>query len=265
MFKSPKEHEVALHELYAQSKQAMLEFDQKAEQGMGQLKQIDKLVEAGAIKDPDETKWRLVLGPEAEKAMFTEQRDPRLEHRDILAEEKRMLDNVGAYAMGRDGKLYHAKLDDKGYYTDKPDKSTPATQQEASLWMSSAQALDVLGQQKLGLVEQMAQAGIPNPNRLQDLMISSEKEHWLKRAAKGYAGLTMGGIIYKGVKRVKQEFGPEPTGTFAQKVQEDVAKPQSRVQQPQRKRSRQELLTEYRNLGGGNTVEGRTFADKNLR
>ena len=137
--------------------------------------------------------------------------------------------------MGRDGKLYQAKEKKVGntwYYTDQPDRSKSATQQEAQLWMTSAQALGALDQAELATVQQMADAGIENPNRLQSLLVSSEKEHWAKRAAKwagksmvGYSGP---GLMYRGAKRVKQEFGREPSGTFAQKVQQGIVKPQPR-------------------------------------
>lgn len=273
LFKSPKEHESALHDLYTQNKQMMLEFDQKAEQATGQLQQIDQLAEQGAIQNPDEVKWRMVLGPEAERGMFPQQIDPREEHRKILAEENRTLEVVKAYVTGNDGRLYQAKEEKVGntyYYTDQPDRSKPASQDEVALWTASIGALDQLEQQKLGIVQQMADQGIPNPNRLQDLMISQEKEHWLKRAAKGYFGLTGPGLIYRGVKRVKKEFAgtSEPTGTFAQKVQQDVAP--SRTQAPRTQasvmqRPRKELLAEYRKLGGSKTAKGREFADRNLR
>lgn len=231
LFKSPKEHEAALHDLYTQNKQIMLKFDQQTEQAAGQLKMIGDLAEQGIIKDPEEVKWRLVMGPEAERAMFPpEPRDPRLEHRDILAEENRLFQTVGSFAMSRNGKLYQAKVNDRGDYTDQPDRDKPASQQEVALFMASADALSQLEQRKLGLVQSMAEQGIPNPNRLQDLMVSREKESFFKRFAKGYYGLTGIGLIHKSIKRIKAEFGAEPTGTFAQKVQQDVTP--VRTQQP---------------------------------
>lgn len=230
LFKSPKEHEAALHDLYAQSKQAMLKFDQQTEQATGQLQQIDKLAEMGAIQNPDEVKWRLVMGPEAERAMFPEQRDPRLEHRDIIAEENRLFQTVGSFAMGRDGKLYQAKINKKGDYTDQPNKDRPASQQEAALFMASADALAQLEQQKLGLVQSMTDQGIPNPNRLQDLIISKEKKSFFETLY----GISGPGLIHKGVKRARVELGERFPGTFGQKVQQDIAPSltQPRTQQP---------------------------------
>ena len=230
LFKSPKEHEEILHKLYAESKQTMLEFDQKAEQGMGQLKQIDKLVEAGAIKDPDETKWRLVLGPEAEKAMFQQPADPRLEHQRNLAAQNRALDTVAAYIIDN-GKLYHAKTKKVGnslQLTDKADTNKPATQGEVQLWSMSKDAVSALEQEELGILGQLSDAGTPDPVYLQSLLVKDRRESWFKRFAAGTSGqYAFGG----GISR-KKTFGPEPTGTFAQKVQEDVVKPQPRVQQP---------------------------------
>jgi len=229
---------------------------------MSKFKMLDQLFE----HDPEQAnrlKWEATVGKDVAKQMFPQKRDPRLEHRDVLAEERRMLDNVGSYAMGRDGRLYHAATDKKGYFTDQPDKSAPATQQEMELWVASAQALDVLGQQKLGLVQGMAEAGVPNPNRLQDLMISQEKESLFNRLAKGWFKYSTPGLTYRGAKAIVGT--PEPKGTFADKVRESVVEPQR--QQPrvrQQKRSRKELLDEYSRLGGSRTPEGRAFADKNL-
>lgn len=223
LFKSQKERDGAFFEIRTEATQTLDKFTQKVEQATGQFQQIDKLAEMGAIKDPDEVKWRMVLGPEAEKAMFQEQRDPRLEHRDILYEENRLLGDVQRFTRGRDGRLYQAKIDSKGYYSDQPDRSKPASQDEIQLWTASVGALDQLEQQKIGVVQQMADAGIPNPNRLQDLMVSREKESFFKKLGKGIYGISGPGLVHKSVKRIKAEFGAEPSGTFAQKVQRDVA------------------------------------------
>lgn len=236
IFKSQKEYEQTLHELHVQMQQANSEFDQKSEQAAGQLKMVSDLAEQGFIKDPDEVKWRMVLGPEAERGMFPEQRDPRLEHRDILAEENRLFQTVGSFAIGSDGKLYQAEVNKSGDYTDQPDRSKPASQQEVALFMASADALAQLEQRKLGLVQSMADQGVPNPNRLQDLMISREKEGFFRKLGKGMVGYSYPGLARKAYRKIKSEFGIEPTGTFAQKVQQDVApslKQQPRTTKPQ--------------------------------
>jgi len=69
-FGSPARHRQALDELYTKSQQAMLKFNQGMQQKSEQLKRIDQLAKQGAIRNPDEVKWRIVLGPEAEAAMF---------------------------------------------------------------------------------------------------------------------------------------------------------------------------------------------------
>ena len=80
LFKSQKEYEETLHDLHVEIKTSFSKFEDKVKQAVGQFQQIDKLAEMGAIKDPDEVKWRMVLGPEAEKAMFQQPVDPREEH-----------------------------------------------------------------------------------------------------------------------------------------------------------------------------------------
>jgi len=270
LFKSIKDRDAAIFELHTESTQVLGEFDYKAQQAMSQLKQIDQLTGLGALSEQDafKAKWKLVLPKETEAAMFPKPRDLIADHNKVFAELSKVRGIVDSYVLGKDDKLYEAKLDSKKIYvTDQPDKSKPATPEEQQLWLSSVKALDVLGQTEQTIVQKIAESGTPNPNRLQSLMVSTEKEHWAKRAikatAKGYYATTGIGLIHRGVKDIKKMLGTEPTGTFAQKVQQDIAK--SQTQQPQRKRSRQELLTEYRKLGGSRTSEGRAFADRNFK
>jgi hypothetical protein len=271
LFKSPKEHESALHELYTRGKQSVLEFNQRAEAETNQLNEINKLAELGAIQNPDEVKWRLVLGPEAEQAMFPKQVDPREEHRRILFEENRLLDTVKSFVVGRDGKLYQAAIDQKGYYSDQPDKSKPATQDDIRLWTASVGALDSLEQQKLGIVRQMADMGIPNPNRLQDLNISTERENWFKRYLKSwYGGLTAPGLFYRGIRGIRKEYteryGNKATGTFAQKVEQTLTtKPgpgRGIINQPvvQRKKLTPEIARQFM-LRYGNRKDAQAAAE----
>lgn len=57
-------------ELNTRAKQEMLQFKQKAQNQMARLKEIDNLGTKGLITNPDEVKWRIVLGHEIESAMF---------------------------------------------------------------------------------------------------------------------------------------------------------------------------------------------------
>ena len=68
----PQQHQAMLAQLHANAKQEMLEFNQKAQMQLAQLKQIDNFATKGLITNPDEVKWRIVLGPEIESAIFPE-------------------------------------------------------------------------------------------------------------------------------------------------------------------------------------------------
>ncbi len=234
LFKSPKDHEAALHDLYTQNKQIMLKFNQQTEQATGQLQQIDRLAEMGAIQNPDEVKWRLVMGPEAERAMFPpEPRDPRLEHQRNLAEQNRIMDTTDAF-IKEGGKLYKAKtekINNIDYYTDKADKSKPATPEEIRSWVMSSDALFALEQQEEDIIGQISGMGVPDPARFQKLYTEERRKSFFKKYIYGLSGP---GLIHKSVKRIRAEFGAEPTGTFAQKVQQDIAPSltQTRTQQP---------------------------------
>ncbi len=57
-------------QLHTKAKQEMLQFNQKAQNQLARLKEIDNLGTKGLITNPDEVKWRIVLGPEIESAMF---------------------------------------------------------------------------------------------------------------------------------------------------------------------------------------------------
>lgn len=225
LFKSPKEHEAALHDLYTQNKQIMLKFNQQTEQATGQLQQIDRLAEQGAIQNPDEVKWRLVMGPEAEKAMFPpEPRDPRLEHQRNLAEQNRIMDTTGAFVK-EGGKLYTSKIDDKGYYIGKADKSKPATPEEIQLWVASSDALSALEQEEQNILGQISGMGVPDPARFQSLYTEERRKGFFSKFT---------GFLHT-PKEMRRLYGfPESPGTFAQKVQQDVAPPltQPRAQQP---------------------------------
>lgn len=229
MFKSPKEHEEALHELYVKNVAMMQEFDSKAEDFRRQLQQIDKLAEQGAIQNPEEAKWRLVLGPETEQAMFPKApRDPRLEHRDIVFQENRLFNEIDQFALGRDRRLYRSKVDKDGYYTGQPDKSQPASQQETHLWHASIRALDQMEQRKIAVIEELASSGIPNPNRLQDLQTSREVENTITKYLRDWYNVTGAGLQSKLLRGTfeygKKFFKERSPGTFANKVEQSFTK-----------------------------------------
>lgn len=208
----------------------------------------------------EEADIRLELEPEAERLVFPPQQDPGSLHQQNVAEQNRVLDIVEPFVKDN-GKLYQAKIDEKGYYTDKPNKSKPATPEEIQMWATAKNALAILEQEEQDILGQLS--GTPDPAYLQSLLTNKRREGLLKRIVKGYFRITAPGLMYKSYKKLKSEFGAEPNGTFAQKVQQTVAKPQR--QQVQNKPSRQELLVEYNRLGGSQTSEGREFADRNLR
>lgn len=63
-------HQQMLRQIDMSAKQEMLQFNQKSQNQMARLKEIDNLGTKGLITNPDEVKWRIVLGHEIESAMF---------------------------------------------------------------------------------------------------------------------------------------------------------------------------------------------------
>ena len=227
---------------------------------LSKFKMLDELFE----HDPQQAnklKWTTIVGKQTADAMFPGQRDPRLEHQRNLSAQGRALDTVEAYVI-EGGKLYHSKVDDKNRFTGVANRGEPAEQDEVRLWAMSKDALGTLEQEELGILGQLSDAGMPDPAYLQGLFTGQRRKSWFKRFMEGFesgrAPAFGGGIKGLGT------FATEPKGTFAQKVTETLPQ-QPQRRQPKRKLSRQELLTEYNRLGGSQTPEGRTFADKNLR
>lgn len=281
LFGSQKEYEQTLHELHVQMQQANSEFDQKAEQAIGQLTQIDKLREMGAFQSDqqaDETKWRIVLGPEAERAMFPPQGDPREEHRKILYEQERLMQIGDPFIRAADGILYERKQKKVGNtweYTNEPDKNKPASDYEVQLIDAAAGSLSQLKQERLGLVQSMADQGIENPNRMEENFIGQQEKGWFSKLYLGRWGAETKARM-RGATREDIMRGRETGGTFAQKVQETIYtkagpkkgarnQPADMTKQPRVQRSRKELLAEYSKLGGSKTAEGKAFADRNLK
>lgn len=271
MFKSQKEYEQSLHEVHVENQQIMSEFASKYEQATNQLKQIDTFAEQGVIPNPDEIKMRLILGPEAEAAVFPQQRDPRLEHPRNLKEQNELMDIRASFVIDN-GRLYAAKTKKDGntlVLTDKADKNEPATQEQIRTWAMAEPALAALVQEEQDIIGQMSETGMPDPAYLQSLYTSQRRKGFWKKWWEATSFRMRGGTLEELKRmRAKAEFGTQPTGTFAQKVQQDIARPQIRQSQAQPqtgKKSRQELLAEYNKLGGSGTPEGRAFADRNLR
>ena len=63
-------HQQMLRQIDMSAKQEMLQFNQKAQNQLARLKEIDNLGTKGLITNPDEVKWRIVLEPEIESALF---------------------------------------------------------------------------------------------------------------------------------------------------------------------------------------------------
>lgn len=225
LFRSQKERDELFYEIRLQSTQALNKFDQQAEQEINRLNEINRLAELGAIQNPDEVKWRLVMGPEAEQAMFPRQVDPRDEYREILTTENMVLKRVKEFVVGRDGMLYQAKEDEDGYLTDQPDKNNPASQQQIEGWIADAYALEALGQAKIEAAQQVTSMSVQDPNRLQNLfqdrVQTRERQGFLNWLFKDWWSETkfrMRGGALKELKRIRAKKG----GTFAQKVEQTL-------------------------------------------
>lgn len=69
-FLGPTKHRQMLRQIDMSAKQEMLQFNQQAQAQLTQLQNIDRLAGQGLLTNPDEVKWRIVLEPEIESAMF---------------------------------------------------------------------------------------------------------------------------------------------------------------------------------------------------
>ena len=263
-FGSPARHKQALDELYTKSQQMMLQFNQGMQQRSDQLKRIDALAQQGKIQNPDEVKWRMVLGPEAERGMFPEQADPRTDYHANLRLRRELMRDVASYQLDSKGRLY--AVDPK---TEKIDKKMPASEDEYRGWLNSIAALESAKRYKQEQIMPTLTTADILPTRLQELMLEQQEKSWRKefektmwKIAKYIPGYPMA------LARGRELFRtPESPGTFADKVTATMDQPvtEPRVAQPAEKITRKQLLTEYRRLGGGQTAEGRSFADQYLR
>lgn len=66
-------------QLHIKAKQEMLQFNQKAQQQLAQLQNIDRLAQQGAIPNPDQIKARMMFGTDVAKSMYPEpEREPSI-------------------------------------------------------------------------------------------------------------------------------------------------------------------------------------------
>lgn len=67
---NPLQYRQLVNTSHTRAKRQASDFNQKAKVSFNSLKEIDQLAEQGLITNSSEAKWRIVLGPEAEQAMF---------------------------------------------------------------------------------------------------------------------------------------------------------------------------------------------------
>lgn len=67
---NPAQVQQLLNGAQVRARREASEFNQQAKMNINNLKELDQLAKTGAIIDATEAKWRIVLGPEAERAMF---------------------------------------------------------------------------------------------------------------------------------------------------------------------------------------------------
>lgn len=266
-FRSPEQHKQALDELHAKGQQTILRFNQEMQQRSNQLRRIDQLAEQGAIQNPDEVKWRMVLGPEAERGMFptpARPKDPRTEYHANLRLRNELMRDVASYQLDSKGRLYGVDPD-----TGKIDKKMPASETEFQGWMQSISALESAKMYKQEqIMPSLTTADIAS-TRLQEILLEQQEKSWRKKFEKTMWGIMkwMPGYpmaIARGREAIK---APETPGTFSDKVAGTMGRPiaEPTVREPTEKITRKQLLSEYRRLGGGQTAEGRAFADRYLR
>ena len=75
-FLGKAKHQAMLRQLHANAKQEALEFNQRAEQQMEQLKQVDRIAQAGGItpQTQDKLKASRIYGAEVAKAMYPDEK-----------------------------------------------------------------------------------------------------------------------------------------------------------------------------------------------
>jgi len=89
----PQFHQ-AINGAFTRGQQQLAEFEAKIQMQQRQFQRIDQLAQSGAFGNPDEVKWRITLGPEAETAMFSEQDKPETPEtrRKILVSQRADID-----------------------------------------------------------------------------------------------------------------------------------------------------------------------------
>lgn len=237
---------------------------------MQHKQQTDQFNLVDQLLDPaqaEQVKWRMVAGPEVAGRMFPTPARPvdwRLEHQRAVLERGRLMSLRDMYKLDSKGRLYG--VDDAG----KIDKSLPATEAEFQGWIQSIKALESLHiYEREQILPNLTTADIAS-TRLQELLLEKREESWRKKFER-----TMWGIMKwmpgppMAIARGREYFiKEEAPGTFANKVSATMGQPitEPRIREPvEQKITRKQLLTEYKRLGGGQTVEGRAFADRNLR
>lgn len=263
-FGSPAQHKQALDELYTKGRERMLRYDQMAQQKLDQLKRIDQLAEQGAIQNPNEVKWRMVLGPETERGMFPKQIDSRTEYHANLRLRNELMRDIASYQLDSKGKLYAVDPD-----TEKIDKSMPASEAEYQGWLNSIAALESAKRYR----EEQIMPGLTSadilPTRLQELLLEQRETSWRKKMEEKMWKIMkwMPGFPMAAARGREYFLKEETPGTFADKVSATMKQPivESRIKESPEKITRKQLLTEYRKLGGSQTTEGRAFADRYLR
>lgn len=100
---SRKQHQKLLADLQVTAQRRAREFTQKIQMDTNNLIELDRLAEARTIPDVAKAKWRIVLGPEAEEAMFPKQarrKTPMEQYRDLdLYREKLMRRKAETFRM----------------------------------------------------------------------------------------------------------------------------------------------------------------------
>ena len=264
-FGSPARHKQALDDLYTKNQRGMLQYNQKMQQKLEQLKRVDQLAKQGSIQNPDEVKWRMVLGPEAEKGMFPAQvrpKNPRTEYHANLRLRNELMNDIASYQFDSKGKLYRV---DPG--TGKIDKKMPANEMEIQDWVQSIAALESAKRYRQEqILPGLASADIAS-TRLQELLLEQREKSWREKLGGGIRTAAKYGLLGVPGLIISRRKPKETPGTFADKITRTIQRPiaEPGVKEPTEKISRKQLLTEYKRLGGSQTAEGRSFADRYLK
>jgi len=101
---SPQKHQQLLADAQARAQDRAAKFDQEYQANLGNFKNLDRLQGQGVVTNATEAKWRMVLGPEAERLM-PKQTDPMKQYSELDTYRNKLESNVGLFRVQPAGEV----------------------------------------------------------------------------------------------------------------------------------------------------------------